>query len=226
MSRKDNHTLLHTHIGPIGLYWLIKFITTSCRVSVYNGEAFKKNAENGRNMIIASWHNRLFTLPYYYRYMFGLKNLIMMVSKSRDGEMFKRLLAKFDIECVRGSTTRGGISAVKSILRETRKGRDTAIALDGSKGPRYVAQPGSLFLAQMTGMPIMPVTIEASRKYEFNTWDRMAVPKPFSHIHGVFGEPIYVPRDASDLEPYRLQLQEIMDRICAEAEKYAHPSKQ
>jgi len=225
MSRKDHPNLVHTHIGPTALCWLIKCITAVCRVSVHNGEIFKKNAENGRNMIVASWHNRLITLPYYYRYMYDLKNLTMMVSKSRDGEMFKRLLAKFDIECVRGSTTRGGLSGVKSLIRETRKGRDTAIALDGSKGPRYVVQPGALFLAQMTGMPIMPVTVSASRKFEFNTWDRIIVPKPFSHIHGLFGDPLYVPRDTRDLEPYRLQLQETMDRICAEVEELAKPSK-
>jgi lysophospholipid acyltransferase (LPLAT)-like uncharacterized protein len=225
MSRKDNPNLVHTHIGPSGLYWLIKLVLATCRVSVYNGQFFKHNADNGKNMILVAWHNRLVTLPYYYRHMYGLKNLTMMVSMSRDGEMFKRLLAKFDIDCVRGSTTRGGMSAVKTLIRETRKGRDTAISLDGSKGPRYVAQPGSLLMAQMTGMPVIPVTVDASRKYELNTWDRMIVPKPFSHLHGMFGEPMYIPRDTRDLEPYRIKLQESMDRICAEVEELANPSK-
>lgn len=219
MSRKDHPNLIHTHIGPFGLYWLIRSVLATCRTTVENDGFFRKTAEAGKNMILVSWHNRLVILPHYYNHMYGLKNLTIMVSMSRDGEMFKRLLAKYDIECIRGSTTRGGRSAVKALIRETRKGRDTSIALDGSKGPRYIVQPGALLMAQMTGMPIVPITVAANRKYELNTWDRMIVPKMFARLHGIFAEPMYVPRHIRDLEPYRLQLQETMDCICTAAEE-------
>ena len=143
----------------------------------------------------------------------------MMVSRSRDGEMFKRLLAKFDIVSVRGSTTRGGMAAIKELVRVGRSGRDTALALDGSKGPMCVAQPGSLLLAQMTGMPLLPLACRMTPCLTLPTWDRMTVPLPFCRVIGEFGAPFYIPRDAKDLVPYMRELQETMNRMGAHLDR-------
>ncbi len=215
-SRKDKVTLLHTHIAPNAVYLLSRGILSTCKLSIENGEYFKERAYEGKNMIFCSWHSRLVVLPYYYYNLYKFTNLTMMVSQSKDGEIMKRILNKYNIETIRGSTTRGGSSAVKTMVRIARSGRDTAVSLDGSKGPRYKVQPGALLLAQLTGLPLVPLTFDTTKKKVLNTWDKMIIPLPFGHIHAKFADPIFVSRDAKDLAPYQLQLQETMDKICAD----------
>ena len=123
---------------------------------------------------------------------------------------------KYKIEAIRGSSSRGGSSAVKTMIRIAKSGKDTAVALDGSKGPRYEVQHGALLLAQLTGLPLVPLTYDTTRKKVLNTWDKMIIPLPFGHIHAKFADPIFVPREAKDLEPYRFQLQETMNSLCEE----------
>ena len=216
MSKKDNTTLLHTHIAPLSAYYLSRGILSTCKLTVENADFFEKRARNGKNMIFVSWHNRLLVLPYYYYFLYNFTNLAMMVSHSKDGEIMKRLLEKYKIEAIRGSSSRGGSSAVKTMIRIAKSGKDTAVALDGSKGPRYEVQPGALLLAQLTGLPLVPLTYDTTRKKVLNTWDKMIIPLPFGHIHAKFADPIFVPREAKDLEPYRFQLQETMNSLCEE----------
>lgn len=219
MSRKDKVGLLHTVIAPNAVFGLLRGIFSTCRVTTINARFFEERCRDGKNNIFVSWHDRLLALPYYYHYRYGFTNLTMMVSRSRDGEMLKRLLGKFDIETVRGSTTRGGMAAMKELIRIGRMGRDTALALDGSKGPRHVVQPGSLLLAQMTGLPLLPLACQATIKIEMPTWDRLIVPIPFCRIVAEFAEPMFIPRDAHDLTPYLQQIQTTMDRICSRLDR-------
>ena len=219
MSRKDNITLLHTHIAPSAVFWLLRGVLSSCRVTMINARLFEERCTTGKNNLFVSWHNRLLALPYYYRYLYGFRNLTLMASRSRDGELFCRLMDKFEIETVRGSTTRGGIAAMKELIRIGRSGRDTALAIDGSKGPRCIVQPGALLLAQMTGLPLLPLACQASMRVHLPTWDRTIVPLPFSRIAIEFAEPVYIPRDTKDLTPYLHELQKTMDGLCAHLDR-------
>ena len=218
-SKKDKTTFLHTHIAPLSAYYLSRGILSTCKLSIENADYFEKRAREGKNMIFVSWHNRLLVLPYYYYFLYKFSNLAMMVSQSKDGEIMKRLLEKYKIEAIRGSSSRGGSSAVKTMIRIAKSGKDTAVALDGSKGPCYEVQPGALLLAQITGLPLIPLTYDTTCKKVLSTWDKMIIPMPFGHIHAKFADPIFVPRDTKDLEPYRLKLQETMNNICAAAAK-------
>jgi lysophospholipid acyltransferase (LPLAT)-like uncharacterized protein len=215
MSRKDNITLLHTHLGPNAIFGLMRGVFATCRVSLTNERFFEQHCRAGRNAIFGAWHNRLLALPYYYYYRYGFHRLTLMVSKSRDGELFKRLMAKFEIETVRGSTTRGGVGAMKLLIDVARSGRDTALALDGSKGPRYCVQPGALLLAQMSGLPLIPLAFDITHKIVLPTWDHTIMPLPFGHIYAAFADPLYIPREVRDLTPYLDTLQREMDYICA-----------
>jgi hypothetical protein len=215
MSRKDQIGLLHTHIGPSVLFGLMRTVFATCRVTLTNEQFFEQRGRAGGNMIFGSWHSRLLALTYYYKYRYNFRNLTLMVSRSRDGELFKRLLTKFDIESVRGSTTRGGIGATTVMVRIARSGRDTALSLDGSKGPRYTVQPGALLLAQMTGVPLVILSYDISHKIVLRTWDRMIVPLPFGHVYAAFADPLYIPRDTPDLTPYMRIVQHEMDYLCA-----------
>ena len=213
MSKKKQPNIVHKFLAPNIFYAIQRGLLATCRYSSNNDIVYKDFIENDKNMIFSAWHGRLLLFPYYYRYVHGRKNLCIMASKSRDGEMIKRILGKFDIETVRGSTSRGGISAMKALIKATKSGKDTALTVDGSKGPVFKVQPGILLLAQITGIPIIPLAYDASKKIVLNTWDKLIIPLPFSRIHVSFGDLIHVPRDAKDLEPYRQKLQKTMDEI-------------
>lgn len=206
---------------PWTAHLLSRSIISTCRLTVENADYFEQRGQAGENMIFTSWHSRLIVLPYYYKYKYNFTNLTMMVSQSSDGEMFKGLLERYGIETVRGSTSRGGSAAIKTMIRVARRGRDTAISLDGSKGPRYKAQMGSLLLSQMTGVPVVPLTYDVTQRVTLNTWDKMIIPLPFSHIYAVFADPISVPREAKNLEEYRVKLETTMHEICTHAAELA-----
>ena len=67
-----------------------------------------------------------------------------------------------------------------------------------------MAQPGAVWLARVTGNPIIPFHLEADRHWTMKSWDRTQIPKPFATIALAFAPPIQVTRDASDEMLYDL----------------------
>jgi len=90
-----------------------------------------------------------------------------------------------------------------------REGRPAGFTLDGPRGPAKVAQPGAVWLAARTGNPLLPFHLEASSYWSARSWDRTQVPKPFSTVALVVGEPIEIARDTKDeaLEVARMDLE-------------------
>jgi lysophospholipid acyltransferase (LPLAT)-like uncharacterized protein len=146
----------------------------------------------------------------------------MLVSQHRDGEFIARAVKLFGIDSVRGSTTHGGLSALRGMVRFYQEGGNLAITPDGPLGPRHVVQAGVLEIARLTGAPVIPVSYGASRKKVFATWDHFILPLPFCRVVYIWGEPVLVPRNASrgELEEKRRLLEERLKAICAEADRF------
>jgi lysophospholipid acyltransferase (LPLAT)-like uncharacterized protein len=144
------------------------------------------------------WHGRLLAPAYLHRH----EQLATLVSRSADGEYLSRLLVHWGYLPVRGSSSRGGMAAVRELAREARSGRSLVITPDGPRGPREVMKHGPLYVARLSGRPIIPVAAAADRGWWFEGWDRFLVPKPFARVLVKYGEPFYVPRaaDAAVLE--------------------------
>ena len=129
-------------------------------------------------------------MPYAYR---G-RRISVLVSQSKDGELIARTVARLGIDSSRGSSSRGGIAGMRSLLRKAAEGWDIAFTPDGPRGPLREVQPGVILAAASTGLPILPVAIAASRAKLLRSWDRFMVPLPFSTVHFVYGEPLAVER--------------------------------
>jgi lysophospholipid acyltransferase (LPLAT)-like uncharacterized protein len=120
---------------------------------------------------------------------------------------------------VRGSSTRGGSAALRDLVRTVRGGGTVVVTPDGPRGPRERMKVGALLVAQMTGAPMIPVATGADRSWWVEGWDRFQIPKPFSRLRVEYGEPIFVPRTASEplLESLSAdveqKLQELMRRV-------------
>ena len=161
-------------------------------------------------IICAFWHNRALLLPFFYRYKMNLKRLAAMVSRSRDGQFLADFLERFDFHAVRGSSSTGAKETFIQAVRTARQGYDIAIAPDGPRGPMYEVQPGIIKLAQMTSLPIVPVSYQASIRRDLHSWDRFILPAPFAKIAFEIAPAITVPRRAKhhQLDQARQQLQD------------------
>src|SRR5207245_2002111 len=135
-------------------------------------------------LIFAVWHNRLaLVLTAYRRHVTRWapdRRLAGMVSASRDGGMLAVALRRFGVEPVRGSSSRRGGQAVREMVAWAERGYDLAMTPDGPRGPRYVLQDGVIVTAQLTGLPIVPVSYHLRWKIQLKSWDRFQVPLPFS----------------------------------------------
>ncbi len=161
--------------------------------------------------IVCSWHDRIFAGTYYLRN----RGLAVMSSISFDAEYTARCIQRFGFGVIKGSSTRGGSRALVEMIRIMKQGVPTVFTIDGPRGPRYQTKAGPVVLAKRTGCPIIPFSIEASRYWTINSWDRSQIPKPFSRARVYFGEPIFVSADAdeSDIESARRELQCSLDAL-------------
>jgi lysophospholipid acyltransferase (LPLAT)-like uncharacterized protein len=161
---------------------------------------------SGRRPIMAFWHGRVLTATYFFR----RRGIVVMISENFDGEWIARVIEQFGFHTSRGSSSRGGQRALLQLKREMEKGRPSGFAVDGPRGPARQAQPGAVWLAKLTGSPVVPFHMEASRSWRLKSWDRTQIPKPFATIALTVGHPIHVPSEADDamLEHKRTELEQ------------------
>src|SRR5215210_5049790 len=149
---------------------------------------------SGRRPIMAFWHGRVLTATYFFRN----RGIIVMISENFDGEWIARIIESFGYGTSRGSTSRGGRRALLQLKRQMEEGRPAGFAVDGPRGPARKVQPGVVWLAKLTGNPVVPFHMEASKFWSLGSWDRTQIPRPFSTVALVVGEPITVSADADD----------------------------
>jgi lysophospholipid acyltransferase (LPLAT)-like uncharacterized protein len=143
-------------------------------------------------VIYAVWHGRVLLLPRLY----GSRACRVLTSRSHDGELVARWMARFGLVPVRGSSSRSGADALRRLARALREGREVVVVPDGPTGPREVLKAGVITLARLSGAPIVPMAVGASREWRLRSWDEFRIPKPFGRCVVRFGEPIRVPPEA------------------------------
>jgi len=148
-----------TLLPPLGA-GVIRLLGKSLHLETRGAEQMQAQYAAGGRCIFAFWHSRQLMMPLAYR---G-RRVHVLISRHRDGELIQRIVARFGLQAVRGSTTRGGASALRALVRLGREGADLAVTPDGPKGPAQVAQMGVIHLAKATGLPIIPVTFSCSKK--------------------------------------------------------------
>lgn len=172
---------------------LLRGLFSTVRFRREGEEHYRALASSGQQILYAFWHARLLSLVTDRRD----EGIGVLISLHSDGEYIARVIDAFGFKSVRGSSTRGGAKGARSMLKAAREGRDLAVTPDGPKGPARELKDGLLFLARLTGFPIVPIGTSASRAWRASSWDRFLVPKPFSTVTVVYGEPVWVPRDLS-----------------------------
>ena len=151
---------------------------------------------SGRQPVMAFWHGRILPATFYFR----RRGIVVITSENFDGEWIARIIERFGFGTARGSSSRGGLKAMLQLVRDMEHGKPAGFTLDGPRGPARVAQPGAIWLARATGNPVLPFHLEASSHWTARSWDRTQIPKPFSTVALVVGEPLEVPSEATDVQ--------------------------
>jgi lysophospholipid acyltransferase (LPLAT)-like uncharacterized protein len=129
--------------------------------------------------VYAFWHRTLLTCAHRFR---GL-DIAILISRSFDGELIARTVELLGFRAIRGSSSRGGATALRQMATAYNEGFRCAITADGPRGPSQVAKPGPVQLAELVGAPEIGVYYALpDRAWVLKTWDRFLIPKPFSTV--------------------------------------------
>lgn len=187
-------------VAPL-VAWALRILGATWRVEVVGRDPFERPA--GDPILAAMWHQDVLVAVTLYRDKGG----VVPVSRSRDGENITAVLRRLGFGAVpRGSSSRGGSGALRSIVRWLEAGRPVAILVDGPRGPAGVPQPGIVAAARISGQPVLPVGLAARPRIRFGSWDRTQLPLPFARVVVVYGEPMPVEKDPrNELEEAALE---------------------
>ncbi len=215
MSLKEKFYLfLISFLGPP----LILLLGKSLKIEWVGAENLKEIRERKGKVLYALWHGRMLILVYTHR----RQKIQVLSSRHRDGEIIARILKNLGSGTVRGSTTHGGYEAILQMVNKVKEGYDIAITPDGPKGPAFKVQPGAVVIAQKSGVPIIPLTNSARKRWTLKSWDKFIIPKPFSRVVIFVGEPIYVPVELSpeELDLKSKELEENLNLLTEKADNY------
>ena len=200
----------HQRLGAFLVFISLRTLlfTVRCRLRTPS-EYFAPKAS--APVIFCIWHNRLGScmkvLSAHRRPHNAGAGLAALVSASKDGAFLAGILEWFRIQPVRGSSSRRGAQALLELTTWAERGHDLAITPDGPRGPCYQIQDGITSLAQLTGLPIVPVSLNLNWKIRLKSWDRFQIPLPFARCEVCVGKAVRVPQNASDAEREELRRQ-------------------
>lgn len=185
--------------------WILPLLVRSWRVETDFPSDWLERARQGDRVILAFWHNRQIG---FLRVSSVLRPVSVLVSQHGDGEIITRIMARFGIGAVRGSSTRGGTKALRTMLAATRE-TNIAITPDGPLGPRYGVKDGVISLAALSGLPVFWVSWSSESVWIFNSWDRFLLPKPFARLRFHATGPMNLDKSMNrvEIEAARLELQ-------------------
>ena len=159
---------------------VIRALGRSMRIETRGHEHIDQLYREGKRVIIAFWHARQLMMPLTYRGTLAH----ILISQHQDGEIIARIVERFGFRAVRGSSTRGGVEALRELIRLGRSGVDLVVTPDGPKGPAQVAKIGVIQLARVSKLPIIPLAFSCSKKNFFRvgiaSWSRALDPAAYS----------------------------------------------
>ena len=185
----------------------------------YVGRAhFDALYDSGTPAILGFWHGRLLVAPFSWGKPRVFK---MLISGHRDGELIADTIGYIGIDHIKGSSTKGGASALRAMVKALRAGEWVGITPDGPRGPRMRVSDGVLNLARLSGAPILPFGCGVKRGKRLDTWDRFLIAWPFTKGVLIWGEPLYIAKDADAavMEAARGELERRITELTREADR-------
>jgi len=157
---------------------VIRALGRSMRIDTRGNEEVDRLYREGKRVIIAFWHARQLMMPLTYR---GTHAHIL-ISQHQDGEIIARIVERFGFRAVRGSSTRGGVEALRELIRLGRSGVDLVVTPDGPNGPPHVVKMGVIQLARAAKLPIIPLAFSCSKSNIASEYASSPVAQPATQM--------------------------------------------
>ena len=185
--KKKIKIIIQLYIAPFVLQLIVRFIYLTNKKRFH----YPKSMDN-ESFILSMWHGDLLMQPFNYRNFKKNGKVKVIVSEHRDGELIRKIVEYLGVGALQGSSTRGGAKALLGAIKSIKQNIDVAITPDGPKGPIYEIADGIVLISQKTKAKILCFSSKPSKYWEFNSWDKFKVPKPFGTIDFFVSEPFDV----------------------------------
>jgi hypothetical protein len=192
-------------------YRLIRLYALTFRLTVENEEEWLSFIKNGGRVLLCTWHQQFFSaIRYFQNYKQYAPGL--MISRSVDGDFIAAVASRTGWRTARGSSSKGGKSAMMQVISHLKETGLAAHILDGPRGPIGKVKAGALSIALAADAVIVPFYVSADRAWYFNSWDKFFIPKPFAKVTLKYGQMIHLqtPGNAAEFEAQRQHVEDIM----------------
>lgn len=214
-----------THLGAfVGAQGVRGWMRTlDYRAALYDQTVDPARRDFQGPKIFIFWHEYIL-FPLYLR---GHCDLAMLLSRHRDAEVLSHVAHHLGFSCIRGSTARGGATAVREMFRAC-ENLNLAITPDGPRGPRRTLAQGPIYLASKLGLPIVAMGFGYDRPWRLNSWDRFAIPRLGSRARAIVSPQLEIPAnlDRAGVEYYRQRVERTLNCLSEEAEAWARSGTQ
>jgi len=214
--------VVRSDLGRRILCWLVaQYIRLVWWTSRWHTEGVDRPAafwSQNRPFILAFWHGRLLMAPKAWP---AGASMNMLISGHADGRIIADAIAHFGLDTIMGSKSKGGLAALRAMVRALADGNNVGVTPDGPRGPLMRVSPGIIAAAKLSQCPIIPLSFATTGRLILGSWDRFHFSLPFSRGVFLWGEPLLVPKDADParLEALRLTLEDRMNRLTATADR-------
>ncbi len=185
--------MLHLILQHI-LWFMIRTLMSTWRVEVRRADLREKakTMNPAGSFVFALWHEHVVSVMTGHAWT---EPYLALASRSKDGDYAAFISKKMGFTSVRGSSRKGkkdkgGKEALLEYVHKLKLGVSGGLTVDGPKGPRQECKPGIVLMSKETGAPVLPVVALASSFWQFNSWDKFKIPKPFAKIVMLYGEPL------------------------------------
>ncbi len=169
----------------------VKLIFCSSKLKIEVPTITKNLIASNKALVLVFWHGRMLLVPHIICYFYKRYG-IAVVSTHRDGEYVKKFLEAYKHKTIRGSSNKGGLIAIKKVIKALNENNIIAITPDGPTGPRFMVNGNVISIAKMTNTPIISISYSTTKAKVFRTWDRFLLPLPFGRLTIKISSPMMV----------------------------------
>ncbi len=193
------------------VYRFIRLYASTFRLTVKNEDEWMDYLKKGGRVLLCVWHQQFFSAIHYFKtykkYAPGL-----MISRSADGDLIAGVASRTGWRPARGSSSKGGKSAMMEVISHLKETGLAAHIMDGPRGPIGKDKAGAISIALAADAVIVPFYLSADKAWYSNSWDKFFIPKPFARVTLTYDRmiPLTKPGIEKDFEALRSQVENIM----------------
>lgn len=198
-------------VGNYLLFGIVNVLCKTLKIKFINDDVINRIEKDNRYYVLAFWHGTMLVPWYLHR----RKNIVALISKSKDGDLLAKILKNWKYQVVRGSSHIGGEVALGILVDYAKNKNSISITPDGPTGPPNKMKAGAIITAKKSGLPVILMSVGIKRKILLRSWDQFQIPKFFSQVNVIYSDPVYVSKNLSYeetskvIEEYEIKLNEM-----------------